>query len=285
MKKGLYIVAVFVSVLLIGLVSAGLLGDIRNALTGHVAQQDTNVSVTVFGADPVTIEVDNSTLTGGVTPIENGITYVNVYAKVCDPNGFNDINVSSVSATYTNNTETRSNSSCVNISNIDSQCLNFSCNVTMYYWDAPGFWNINVTANDYGNQTPQYNDSQTFSYNLLKALVISPNQLNWTGIYPTAVNETADNDPTVVNNTGNYNGTINLTGLDLYGLTITSEKFGVDNFTVEIVNASCGTGDSVFLVNATDSLVTNSVANRGNLSAGSGAGQEELYYCIPQYHT
>lgn len=281
MKKGLYVVAIFVSVLLIGLVSAGFLDSIKRTITGYVPSQDTNVSVTVQGIDPVTISVDNSTV-GTPSPIENNPSYVWIYSTVCDPNGVNDINDSSVTVTYSKSGETsRSNNSCTLVSDIDGQCANFSCNVTMYYWDGAGIWNINVTASDLGNGSTQYNDSTTFSYSEVKAMVISPGQLNWTGIYPAATNETADNDPTVVNNTGNYNGTLNLTGLDLYGLTITNEKFGVNNFTVEVVNASCGTGDSAYLVNATDVLVTSSQANKGNLSAGGGAGQEELYYCIP----
>ncbi len=285
MKKGLYIVPILFSVLLISLVSAGFFDSVKNILTGQAIENQTvNVSVTIQGVDPVTIgPVDTSALDGTITPIEDGSVNAPIYVTVCDPNGVNDINDSSVTVTYSNATygESRSNYSCVNVSDLDGQCANFSCNVTMYYWDVAGIWNINVTASDLGNGSTVYNDSQTFQYNELKALVISTTQLNWTGIYPAANNETPDNDPTIVNNTGNYNQTISLLGLDLHGLTITDEEFGVGNFTAEVVNASCGTGDSVYLVNDSIVSITSSEANKGNLTSGSGSGQEEVYYCIP----
>jgi len=118
MKKGLYFLAVIIGVLLIGLVSAGLFDSIKRTITGYAQQQDTNVSVTVLGIDPVTIAVDNSTV-GSPTPIENNPSYVSIYATVCDPNGVNDIDDSSVAVTYSKSGETsRSNNSCSLVSDI-----------------------------------------------------------------------------------------------------------------------------------------------------------------------
>jgi hypothetical protein len=282
MKRGLYMITILVSILLISLVSAGLLDSIKDALTGHATSQDTNVSVTVTGPAQVNVTVDNSTLDGGVTPVEDSSTTTYVNILVCDPNGVNDIDDSATEVSYVKvGEDTRSNTSCVLVSDVNSYCANFTCQVTMWYWDLYGTWTINATANDLGNQTAVYNDSYTFAINQLKALTISPAQLNWTAITPGDTNATANNDPTVVNNTGNYDGTLNITGLDLYGLITTAEVFRVSNFTAEVVNASCGTGDSEYLVNASQVLITGSLANPGNLSAGAGAGQEELYYCIP----
>lgn len=266
--------------LLIGLASAGLLQEIRNALTGHATSQDTNVSVTITGVNQVNITVDNSTLTGGVTPIEGTSTTSEVFVTVCDPDGAGDIDDSSVTMDFVKAGETtRSNSSCDLVGDLDTYCANFTCEITTWYFDGSGAWTINVSANDLGNTTAVYNESFTFTMNQLKAMVIQPDQINWTGISPGSTDQKADNDPTVVNNTGNFDGTLNVTGLDLYGLTVTSEVFGVNNFTSGIADDCTGSG--VYLANASQVLITSSDSNPGNLSAGGGAGQEELYYCIP----
>jgi hypothetical protein len=284
MKRGLYIIGIIFIVLLIGLVSAGLIDSIRNALTGQATNQPTNVSVNVVGTTAVNITTDNSTLTGGVTPIESTSTSSEIYVTICDPDGVNDIDDTSVEARYQKSGDTtRENTSCVLIGDLNTYCANFSCTIETWYFDGSGTWTINVSATDLGNQTTIYNTDKTFTMNLLKAMTIQPDQINWTSISPGDTDEKADNDPTTINNTGNYNGTINITGLNLYGETITTEVFGVDNFTSGIAD-DCDTS-GVFLSNNTQVLITGSVANRGNLSAGGGAGQEELYYCIPDVPT
>lgn len=280
MKRGKIALVFIVAILLISLVSAGLLDDIRKALTGKATSQDTNVSVTVVGANPVNLTADNSTLTGGVNPTELTTTTSTVYITVCDPDGVNDIDDSSVEIIYTKPGETdRTNTSCVLVGDLDTYCANYTCEVTTYYWDGAGQWTINVSASDLGNGSTVYNDSATFTMNQLKALVIQPDQINWTAITPGDTDSKADNDPTTVNNTGNYDGTLNVTGLDLYGETVTSEVFGVDNFTSGIADDCTTSG--VYLANNSQVLITSSDSNPGNLSAGGGAGQEELYYCIP----
>jgi hypothetical protein len=280
MKRGKILLAFIFVLLLIGLASAGLLADIKNALTGHATNQPTNVTVHVAGINPVNVTVDNSTFTGGVTLTESSSATTTVYVTVCDPDGQNDINNTGTRVEFVKSGEdTRLNYSCNKENQINAYCANFSCLVDMWYWDGAGTWTINASAVDKGNLTTIYNESYSFTVNLLHAMVIYPSQLNWTGIYPGGVNETADNDPTVVNNTGNYAGTLNVTGLDLYGEINASEIFAVDNFTSGILDDCAGSGE--YLINNTQVLVTGSDSNPGNLSAGAGAGQEELYYCIP----
>lgn len=280
MKRGKIVLIMFVGVLLISLVSAGLLADIKNALTGHATSQDTNVTVNVVGTSVVNLTADNSTLTGGINPIEGTSTTSEVFVEVCDPDGVNDIDDSSVEIIYTAAGETdRTNTSCTLVGDLDTYCANFTCQVTTYYWDGAGAWTINISATDLGNGSTIYNDSYTFSMNQLKSLVIQPDQINWTAITPGGTDAKADNDPTTVNNTGNYEGTLNVTGLDLYGETVTSEVFGVNNFTSGVVDDCTASG--VYLGNASQVLIPSSDANPGNLSLGGGAGQEELYYCIP----
>jgi len=277
MKRGLYIAGILVVVLLLGFTSAGLLDSIRDALTGKATSQPTNVSVTIAGASQINVTVDNSTLTGGVVLTESSTTSSTIYLTICDPDGVGDLNDSSAQASFQKLGETtRTDSSCSLVGDLDTYCANYSCSVDNWYWDGAGEWIINASATDLGNLTRIYNDTFVFSIQELKALVISPDQLTWTGISPGATDEGADNDPTVVNNTGNYEGVINVTGLDLYGATTTTERFAVGNFSADESDGACGAG--TFLVNSTTTAITGTDSSPGNLSAG--AGKEDIYYCI-----
>ncbi len=277
MKKRLTAFLIF-SVLLISITSAGLIDSLKGIITGEATSQPTNVSINVVGTTQVTVSVDNSTLAGGVNPVESSSVNTVIYVKVCDADGVNDINDSATDIVYLGpNSETR-NGNCSWTNDIDSNCANFTCSADLWYFDTPGAWIINASGNDLGNKTPVYNSSSNFTFNQLKALVISPTQLNWSSLTPGSTNVGADNDPSVVNNTGNYNGTIDITAYDLYGKTTTTEVFASNNFTADVNDPACS-GNS--LPNATLTTITGSVSNPGNLSAGGGAGQEQIYYCIP----
>jgi len=279
MKKRLFAVFFICAILLVGLVSAGLLDSIKNALTGKATSQPTNVSVNVVGTSAVNVSVDNSTLTGGVTPIESSSSVVVTYVTVCDPDGVNDVNDSATDVVFNGPSAETRNGNCSLVGDIDAYCANFTCSAEMWYWDAAGAWVINASGSDLGNATNIYNDSYNFTYNQLKALTISPDWLNWTALTPGGSNVGADNDPTEVNNTGNYDGTIDITGYDLYGVTVTSENFDVANFTADETDGACGAGTA--LVNASVQTIAGTDSNPGNLSLGGGAGQEQVYYCIP----
>lgn len=280
-KRSLIGIFIICSILLMGLASAGLIDTIKSAITGHATSQETNVTVSVAG----TTQAKIISVSGipAVTPLEATVTYVSFSAIMCDSDGVSDLNDSSVNANFSRtNEETRTNSSCILDGDLNGTCANYSCQVDMWYYAEAGTWNITVGGNDLGNLTPTYNDTTTFTFNQLKALVISPKAINWTSISPGAINQTADNDPTEINNTGNYNDTVAITGLDLFGETTTTEVFGTDNFTI---NLTTGAGNPECLgntlVNNTATNVSSSASNRGNLSAGGGAGQENFYYCIP----
>ncbi len=275
-RKGLMIVLSLTLVFSILFVSAGWL----NKITGHATNQPTNVSVGVTGVQPVTVgPVDNTTLTGGVTPTELGTSNVLVYVQICDPDGVSDLNDSATDVEFINGSTTREGS-CSHVGDIDSNCANYSCNGDLYYWDTPGTWIINISGSDLGNQSTIFNDTYTFKYNQLKAMVISPDSLTWATLSSGSTNEKANNDPTIVNNTGNYNGTVDINAIDLLGEITPSQKIPADNFTADPADGSvCGSG--TVLNNGTDITITGTYANRGNLSAGGGAGQEEIYYCIP----
>ncbi len=284
-KRGSYTKVGIVVFLILGLsmlfVSAGLIDWFQKTITGKASTQPTNLTITVSGTNPAVIEyvspiADVSLDDGGVS------TAVEFTLLMSDADGVADLNDSSVSANFSRTGEsTRINSSCVHLEDLDANKANYSCTISFWYWDGPGSWDIGVKGNDLGNTTWVYNTSTNVTLETLYSLVLSPVSLTWPAISPNATNQTSDNDPTVINNTGNYNGTIDVIGIDLYGETDSSYRIYTENFTVGLTtgaeNPECG-GD--ILQNGTSTTITNSVSNRGNLSEGGGVGQEDFYHCI-----
>ena len=271
MRKGVYILSFVLSILLISLVSAGIF----DIFTGKASSQAQNVSVGVVGANPVIISVPQIT----AIPIESNSTNVTFTVNVTDPDGVNDINDSTVSPVIANGSVTRSGSCSLSI-DMNSTTANYSCSVIMWYFDASSSdtsWTTRVQAKDRGNLTLM-NGTATFIYQPLPAMVISPSQISWLSVVPGALNQNASDDPTIINNTGNYKGIINVTAYNLIGQTNPIELIPASNFSVSSTNGlECSTG--TFLVNATGIGIVGSNSNPGNLSAGGG--KSNLYYCIP----
>ena len=266
------------------LVSGGFF-DFFDKITGRaLSNQPTNLSVTVSGKNisVVTYVSPITTPTPNEAPDTTAVTF---NAHVYDLNGVSDLNDSSVNANFTKGGAIRQNLSCKWMNDlVDGYTANYSCTVQMHYFDIGGVWNISVSGNDLGNKTASQNYSSYFTYGTLKAMAITPKSLTWSAVSPSANNQTSDNDPTYVNNTGNYNGTLQVSAIDLYGETTTSEKLPASNFTVGLttgaLNPECST--AIKLVNNSAQTVTSSNSNPGNLTEGGGAGQELIYYCIPE---
>jgi hypothetical protein len=153
----------------------------------------------------------------------------------------------------------------------------------MNYWDIPGYWNITALAKDNPGLEAQ-NKSSYFKYNQLTAIKISPALLTWSGILPGAINQTADNDPTVINNTGNANLSVEINATDLTGAIYSNYKIYAGNFSAAL--SSSGTAPNyaecagTSMSSSVFTTVTGSNVPRGNLSEGSGTAQEEIYYCV-----
>ena len=292
MKKLIYFGVFFVFVILVSsFTSAGFFEDFYAKITGKASAQATNVSVSVAGTNAVTINVFNGTITGFAS-IESNPTSIEFWVTVTDSDGVNDINDSATNASFeyiTGGEAIRSNSSCIQQgADIDGNSANFTCTIVMWYFDASGDWNITVYANDLGNLTAQSNTSQNFQYGQTTALVISPNELTWTSVSPGQINATSNNDPTLINNTGNFDvasGGMDINATNLLGVDL-SEFIPVANFSLDIDtggNAECIGGTTP--VNNTDTSIINSIVPSGNNSLSYGnetSGQEQIYYCITE---
>ena len=200
-----------------------------------------------------------------------------------DADGVAGLNDTSVRANFTRSGEpTRENLTCSHIGDIDANSANYSCTIDMWYFDEAGNWNITVYGKD-TNGASAINDSTYFQYNQLQAIVISPTNITFS-VSVNSYNQTATNDPTIINNTGNANLTNNIVvnAIDLVGETNASESLLASNFSIGLSTGGSPPAEcsGITLQNATDVNITGIVLDRGNLSAGQA--QEEIYYCIKE---
>lgn len=268
------VVCLVLVVLMTSFVSAGFF-DFLNP-SGRAADAPQNVSVTIAGANtPVVNFVENINGGSGVSPLEYTIKTVSFETHVYDQDGVGNINDSAVSARFTFGTTTRSGS-CAPQADIDGFTANYTCSINMNYYDSSGSWTTNVSAKDVENNYAD-NTSEIFSYSILKsfAVPLSPSSLSFPTLVPGAANQNASNDPTIVNNTGNYNGNIFINSSDLVGQVISSEKLSANRFNVSGSSGSECTGIGL----GPDSALTNTLISANPGPPGSNLAN--IYYCIP----
>ncbi|MEM4703051.1 MAG: hypothetical protein QXP53_01015 [Candidatus Pacearchaeota archaeon] len=210
---------------------------------------------------------------------EASVTYVTFYVNVSDAQGYETIDT--VNATfYLEGEDLRYNSSCVFVNAINATQANYSCTIGIWYWDKAGTWQVNATANDTDGLISQpYNES--FLLLETAAFVLSPVLISFPTTAPGSENVTSNNDPSLLNNTGNADiSTIQVKGLDLIGETNNAYYIPAENFTVDIETGGsppieC---DGTALQNNTFVGIAGASLPAGNNSAGQG--QEQLYYCL-----
>lgn len=279
---------IFIFMLFINLSSANFF-DWFGKITGRVTQRETNVSTTINGTNGVILQTILNTSLGSVSPTEGSTTTATIYVIVNDTDGAADINKTSINVTFLKSGDVnRGNNSCDYLADLTSQTANFSCTVDMQYYDGTGTWTIRACGRDIGNGTYVCNATQVFTYNQLQALTMSPSSLTWATLSPNAGNQTSNNDPSVINNTGNYNfPNVTVRGYNLHGESVTTEFINVANFTIGNntgSSAECDTSaiqNATLLTNGTNAQIRHTNLSRGNYSVNNGVtGQEQLYYCI-----
>lgn len=204
-------------------------------------------------------------------PTELSTASISFNVNVTDPNGYSDIN--NLTVNFSKSGETTRFGICNFQSNINATAAIYSCSVDMWYYDSSGIWSINLRVQDSGGLFAT-NTTNTFTYNELKAIVISQplGSLSWPSLVQGSSNILSNNDPTVINNTGNYVGPISITARDLIGQINSLESIPSSDFRA---GPSSGSECSATqLQNAT--LVSISGTN---LPKGVGA-TASIYYCL-----
>ena len=236
-----------------------------------------NVAPVVYWVAPVHSQ---SITEGGIAQI------INISFNVSDVNGKEDIDNSSAQIRISLPGETdRINSSCVSSAST-SATIQFNCTVGIWHFDGAGSWTINVSVRDKSSIYAE-NLSTTFELLSTTAMTMSPNTLTWPTLELGQTNRTSNNDPFIINNTGNKNinvGGVAVTAYDLQGTSVTTDFIKAQNFSIypvnNITNAEC---NGTQMINNTAQVISVANITRGNNTINyynGTSGQEELFVCL-----
>ena len=287
-KKGIYMIfsLIVFSILIIPLISAGF-SEWHKTITGKGTSQSVTVNISmVAGTAPNITAVFNGSseinISGGLNegPATTGIT---INFTVYEGDGYANINSTSAKVNVTKSgQETRSNSSCMQNSGAGGKYANYSCNVTIWWWDGNGEWTITAYIEDNdGNKTQnlstKFQIGTTTGFN-------SNSILSWNQISPGAVNQTPSNNITI-NNTGNTaitTGNIKVNATNLLGEATSTLALYANNFSAHILtgnNAECNV-TATTMSKGVDTGVTGAALAVGNYTLSNGTAQEYLYFCL-----
>ncbi len=253
-----------------------------NKITGAATSATTSLNISIGNTAPT---ISNLSVIPDQSVTENSRTNVEFTFVVTDVDGNSNINDTSLRATFNKTNEAiRFNNTCRRLTNLSTAQANFSCTVDLWYYDNSGVWDVNVTIKDLNNAWGE-NTTTNLTLGSSTTMVMSPTALTWTSFGATATNQTSNNDPIVINNTGNKNITLNgvtVNGTDLVGETTNTQSILVINFSVSDRNGTTSPNflecNRTILANNTIVNITGANITRGNTSAGNG--QQKLYFCI-----
>ncbi len=207
-------------------------------------------------------------------------------------NDFNDA-TATINVSFGTGTQSRINSTCYKYESA-TNLANYTCNVTMWWFDSAGTWSINASISDLQSNSAS-NKSSNFSVGATTGFNIGPANLTWLTIGAGASNQTPSNHPLVLNNTGNQEigiltGNISISATDLKGETDNTKSLFSGNFSVswKTGGASCSgaaclecAGDQMNKTSGNYANITGANLTRGNFTINNGnTGQEQLYVCL-----
>jgi hypothetical protein len=275
MKRGIYILCFFIIIVLtLSMVSAW---DFWDRITGKAATQTTTLSITVTtGSAPVVIAVYNETM--GYTPTEGpALTYVATVFRVNDPDGIGNLNNGTATINFSKAGEPTRQATCTFVAGQSTATqANYTCNVTMWWYDGPGVWGINAYIADLSSNTGYNSTIKNFSVGTTDGLIANKSSLTWPSISPGASDQEATQFMGL-NNTGNRPRGIEVNATDLRGDSNPAYALGANNFSVKNA-AGCGGNITSNRTYVNITFVT--VFDRGNFTWNNGTAQANLYYCL-----
>lgn len=277
MKKGeLIAIAILGMIFLLPFASAGIL----NWITGKASSQNLTMGADVGNTAPKITYVENVSAQNPIEGSTRAITFkFTAYDHDNNNPAVHDLSDGTARAEFLNDTTTRS-ATCTFVGGENTEkTSNYTCTVSLYYWDKAASWTVNASIQDLSSALATNSTTVPFTYNSLTAFVMAPVAINWTSLAPGSQDNQATNDPSVLNNTGNYESTnIQINTTTLVGVTDNTKTIGGSNFTSKTTDPACA---GTVLSEVSEYIqVASAALPRGNLSAGSGAGQEELFYCL-----
>lgn len=289
---------------LIPLISASFFSDLWGKITGYTSTAGVGVNVTVSSMSIVYVNTTSVTLNSGPYP-----TGVLINFTIYDGAGVAQVNDSAVQANITigvTGEQSRTNLTCYRTADVSTNYANYTCNVTMWWYDSNGTWTVTTFVRD-NNSNAATNASQTIVLNPLTGFTMSPTNLTWPTMTAGAINETSNNDPITINNTGNkqigiysFISNITINATHLTGETDGSKRIFANNFTVSptgntgacrgaagsCVECDTSAGKATNMSFATYTNITNANLTKGNYTINNNyTGQSQLYFCLRRIDT
>ena len=265
--------------------------NLLNEITGFATSRGTNLSIALAGKGGPTI--GNVSAIAAVNAVENSNKSVNFSFVASDPDGVANFNDSTALAIFNKTGEASRNATCTVGADINANSVNYTCSVNMWYFDGSGSWNVNVSVNDFNglrgeNSTTAGNMTGiSFTLNALTAFIMNPTSLTWGTLNVVDTNQTSNNDPLGLNNTGNVDITnITVNATDLTGETDSAFRIYGENFTIANLTGGSPANECDFNTNATiprrgqDTQINKTLMGRGNNSIATNSSREELFVCL-----
>jgi hypothetical protein len=273
MGESLVLVSLFVLVLM-PFGSCGFFDDTWNVITGKATSETISQSITVTGGNaPVIYDVMNETMTDVSSgPTEDSATQVIINFSVSDSEGVGNIDDSSAFIDFNFGGISR-NVSCTKYES-SGNYANYTCDVTMWWFDLPGTWSINASISD-NNANSAENTTDSFYVGTAAGFESSPAGLGWGSIAPGAV-DTEPSNHILMNNTGNMVRGVEVNATDLVGESNSAQALWATNFSVHTASGCGGTG----MVADTYTDVSGASLPIGNYTLNDGTGQEDIYVCL-----
>ena len=284
-----------------------------NLITSALTSSTTTATVTINAA-PYIVNVSIINNASPVSIIESDFRQLNFSFVAIDPDGKGNldnssaaiqINITKYLADGTTLSTIRSNYSCTANNSVDTLSINYSCRLNIWYFDVGGAWTVNASIKDINgvyaqNRTIADGRDNQILLGTTTAMVMSPTALTWPSLELSAVNQTSNNDPITINNTGNKDisaGGMTVTGYDLWGLTNADEYVRAHNFPVHAINGTiyplctginCLECNGTMLLNATLGVANPQTLSIANMTAGNNSinfanqtsGQENIFFCL-----
>ena len=277
-KRYVVLIGLMAVLLVVALLFFVGVGDFWDKITGRLGSTTTvvhNITVT-SGSGPVVYTVWNETMTDVSSgPTEDSATYVMINFSVSDADGYGNLNDSTAAISFNLSGATRTNTSCARVDGAGNYA-NYTCNVTMWWFDAPGTWSINASISDTSSNVAT-NTTNTFDVGTTAGFSASPSELTWADIGPGAVGvEPSGGEYILMNNTGNLIRDVEVNATNLYGEMNSAQALWAANFTSHI---SAGCGGTAMVADAFTQVVDASLPI-GNYTLDDGTGQEGIYLCL-----
>ena len=273
------------TLLVIPLSSANLFEWVKEAVTGMATQQPTSLNITIGNTPPSILDIF---IPSSIDPVDNSNVNVEFSFLADDQDGISQLLNASANATFILDASGVGSGMQMNDTVCDASdtgnngsVQNYSCSITMRYWDRASDWSVNVTISDGASQAATYNE--TFTYNSLTAINMTPSSMGWGPVTLTSTDQLSASNPITVGNTGNYNvsmGNINMSAIDLGGEAATSEFISANNFSINTASA-CNSGNWLQNKSLGDVAVTGAGLATG-LDVGERASDELLYLCLEE---